>query len=228
MNRRGQFCERIPDSLAPLHLWRASLFLVISFLSFNAEANEIALDFDTTQADYLFAAGDSTFGWEFTVSNPVTVSSLGFFDAEEPGLIEPHAVGIWDLSSSLLASTMVGNDGQPYPATGGEGQWIFQSVSPVQLGAGTYVIGAHYPTPRGDMITTDIFRGALDPIPPPSISWNNQRGGGSGFVFPSNVAVNIVGGFGPSFLLVPEPESISMFIFFAVTMLPARLRKQRA
>src|SRR5271154_7146963 len=50
---------------------------------------------------------NATIGWQFTLSSPVTVTELGFFDATGGGLFDPHPVGIWNSSGTLLGSATV-------------------------------------------------------------------------------------------------------------------------
>src|SRR5262245_51354303 len=57
------------------------------------------------------AASTATLGHEFTVSTPLSVAAIGIFDVETsfgtpgtarsfPGLAQPHAVALWNLSNT--------------------------------------------------------------------------------------------------------------------------------
>jgi hypothetical protein len=48
-----------------------------------------------------------TVGYEFTVSQAITVESLGFLDEGSDGLVTAHDVGIFDLCGTLRASGTV-------------------------------------------------------------------------------------------------------------------------
>src|SRR5262249_27112165 len=45
-----------------------------------------------------------TIGYEFSVNQTITVSSLAYF---APGVLDDHEVGLWDSQGNLLASTTV-------------------------------------------------------------------------------------------------------------------------
>ena len=179
----------------------------------------IALDFDTNAALYPASVGDNTLGWQFSVLEPLTVKSLGIFDAGAPGLAETHQVAIWNLSETMIVSTTVGNTSQPYPAAGGNGRWMFEAVAPTMLQTGSYVIGAHYPSSI-DRVGSNIDEGQpIDVFTHPTISWDQLRFSGNtatGFEFPS-FGASWTGHFGPSFLVVPEPSCL--LVFSALTLL---------
>src|SRR6478609_5048234 len=76
-----------------------------------------------------------TLGYMFSLSAPVTVNALGYFD---DGLSNDHQVGIWDASNALVASTTVlGTD----PLVG---HFRWGSIVDVLLNAGQYTIGGEY------------------------------------------------------------------------------------
>ncbi len=51
--------------------------------------------------------GPFTLGWQFTVSQSITVTALGAFDDSQDGLNESHDVGIWDSLGNSMGSTTV-------------------------------------------------------------------------------------------------------------------------
>ena len=72
------------------------------------------------------------------------VTGLGYWDEGANGLINNHTVGLWNSSSPsvLLASTVVNNSSAVVNSTSAAGDWRFNSISPLTLQAGTYVVGA--------------------------------------------------------------------------------------
>lgn len=79
-----------------------------------------------------------TLGYEFTVSQTITVDRLGFYDEGNDGLVTAHDVGIYDLCGTLRTSgTVLSGTGSTL-----NGNYRYVSVTPVVLAAGTYRIGA--------------------------------------------------------------------------------------
>ena len=74
----------------------------------------------TTYTEGSFGGGDVTLGWEFTVTQPVGITGLGYYDYNSDGLVSSHEVGIFNLSGTLLVSASIpsGTVGelQPCPA----------------------------------------------------------------------------------------------------------------
>lgn len=168
-----------------------------------------------------------TQGWEFRVTAPISVTALGIFDSDSDGLVDPHTVGLWTDSASLLASLIVPE------GTGTTQIGSFRYVdlaAPILLTPGqNYVIGALYLGTRDG--------GTLDPDPAdrdlfisigstpirtfaPEIEFIDPRISSqqtSGLLFPT---VQSLHGFsailGPSFLFeatrqVPEPSTFALF-----------------
>jgi hypothetical protein len=93
-------------------------------------------------------------GWEFSVTTPVWVSALGYYDyssnpsgvavyccspfSTTPGLLDNHSVGIWNSSGALLTSTVVPS------GTAGTliGNSIYSPIATIELQPGEYVVGA--------------------------------------------------------------------------------------
>lgn len=79
-----------------------------------------------------------TVGYEFAVSQTITVDRLGFYDEGNDGLVTAHDVGIFDLCGTLRASgTVLAGTGSTL-----NGNYRYVSITPVVLAAGTYRIGA--------------------------------------------------------------------------------------
>lgn len=96
---------------------------------------------------------DYTSGYEFEVGpGSLTFNALGLFDVQTAtpilgpsntvGLDFSHVVGVWDATGFLVTSATV-DPGDPTEASSNTyGNWVYQSIAPVTLGAGTYRIGA--------------------------------------------------------------------------------------
>jgi len=78
-----------------------------------------------------------TTGWAFSLSNSISVTALGYFDADADGLLSNHNVGIFTSGGTLLVSAIVPN-GVAGTLNGG---YRYIGISPFALGAGSYVIG---------------------------------------------------------------------------------------
>ena len=88
-----------------------------------------------TSTNTLFDFLPYTAGYTFSLSAPVTVNALGYWD---DGRANNHQVGIWDSSSALIASTTVmGTD-----LLVGNFRW--GAIASLTLNAGQYTIGGEY------------------------------------------------------------------------------------
>lgn len=163
----------------------------------QASAEVIALSF--TGGDSYFAAELSTIGWEFTLDSPVTVTRLGFYDYDGDGFVTDHSVAIWDDAASMMVSTELTTDMEP-----GEQGFIWNSVAPITLSAGTYRIGAsvsdnedyYYSAVESKNLAYPvIFKGRVAIV--------------GAFDYPVNFDDTIDGRFGPNFAyVVPEPSTM--------------------
>lgn len=159
-----------------------------------------------------------TFGWQFTVTNPVTVTELGYYDPNPKGKLKSnHDVGIFASDGSLLLSTTI---------TAGKHNTVdsfaFVTVPSFTLADGTYEIGADSFDSKDLFI---FFASSLSPIPQITLGETGLFTLGStfGFSFPTP---NQAGAryMGPDFEVesataVPESSCFSMLIcaliFFA-------------
>jgi hypothetical protein len=118
--------------------------LGLSFgLGANAEAGSaLALDVIGGKEFFDEFTQNLTIGWSFTVTTPVTVMDLGIWDFADHTLVHDHPVGIWDAGGTLLASTTITSSSTTVASSSGEGQWLFNSIHPLVLTDGHYVVGA--------------------------------------------------------------------------------------
>lgn len=87
-----------------------------------------------------FLSVSSTTGWAFTPSVDVVVTELGMFDQFLDGLIDQHAVGIFEADGTLVVDTLVPDGAQALL----RGDSRFVPISPVVLSAGQpYYIAAN-------------------------------------------------------------------------------------
>ena len=182
------------------------MLLLSIILSFQANARaEVALQFTNFS---LRIDQQTTFGWSFTLSMPVFVTHLGYFDFQSEGLTDAHPVAIWgNAGGSPLVSATV-------PA-GTSGTLLngvrYIAIDPVLLPAGTYTIGGYSPN-----FSDSVAIEAATITTAPGITYNGARSAqGVGLMFPSgNTQGYANGDFGPNFqfAIVPEPSVTAMLV----------------
>jgi hypothetical protein len=125
--------------------WRLGFvvtLILVASLAPRAEAQFAAFTQTETFSNLTF--GESTTrGWSFTVSTPLIVQQLGFFDSTPPdGLAVAHPIALWAGDGTLLTSATL-------PAGTGaqlDGTFRWVSTKPVRLVPGsTYVVGVYFP-----------------------------------------------------------------------------------
>ena len=79
-----------------------------------------------------------TLGFEFTATSTFWATDLGFFDSSADGLAEAHAIGLWDNSGTLLASTVLPSGMAGTLVSG----FRYVPIAPVLLTPGSYRVGA--------------------------------------------------------------------------------------
>jgi hypothetical protein len=157
---------------------------------------------DFTSVNNNFTNGAWSLGWRFTVgADPITVSSLGFYDDFKDGLTERHDVGIYTEFGKLLASTTVTTAD---PLTN---FFRYHDITALTLDANTtYRIAAET---GGENYTWNTNGFKVDP----SITYRDSRYTLSNtLVFPTDTD-DAIGYFGPNFNLapqVPEPATITL------------------
>jgi hypothetical protein len=213
---------------------RAVLILAALTLMFGgveqARAGHIALDIiggGFASGVYSGTSGGSgTSGWEFTVNSPITIDSLGLWDEGSQPLPNTHQVGLWDNGGNLLASTTITNASTPVASASGEGQWLFNAITPLTLQPGDYIIGAVYgfnqPDPaRFSTTVTTIHQ----------ITYDNPAVGFNGFAVPFVIPnFNLDSVFGPNFAVasaVPERSTLTLLSLGSLGLLGYGRRRGR-
>ncbi len=223
----------------------AACALTVLSLSQVAHAQTLGLDTgvgDNNTSIDEFSQG--TVGWSFTVgAAPVTVTSLGFWDYQSETLMNDHAIGLWNASGTLLASTTVTNASTRVASNGAFGSWLFNSVSATTLAAGgTYTLGAFIPNSIGrsdasiyqdDTATTDSRITYSSALADSSIPLSGGSGA-TGLVRPTVAQPGLGPGiFGPNVEFAaagsgaaPEPGSIALLASLALPLGGMVLRRR--
>ena len=152
-------------------------------------------------------------GFIFSISAPISVTSLGMWAGTDNAVAEQHQLGMFSFAShSQVAGTTISGSGDFFNAD----NYIFASLaSPVVLGAGQYFVGALYgvsspdnflvvpdaATPDGVQLfdpaisfsTTGVYPGTT---PPDGFFFNGKQFYGANFTFDVSA--------------VPEPEIYAM------------------
>ena len=196
----------------------------------SARAQEAAITFIAPPPGG--AAGAGVAGWQFTTRMDISISALGLYDAAGiygggfvgDGLLEEHAVGIWDISnhSTPLLSALI-PAGTLAPLANG---FRYVSTSPVVLPSNhDYVIAALF----SDAAQKDFgVGGPNDPTyatVSPQIEFGGYRFEGlSVLAFPEYYEPGEWWGFGPNFTytVVPEPSTLGLCALAAAVLFGSR------
>lgn len=101
----------------------------------SASASTIALQWSGSGDT---GGSEQTRGWAFSTDRAINITSLGWFDYEDNGLVNAHEVGIWDANGNLLLSGTVGA-GDADPLLAGF-RYSGALAGSGLLAAGTYVV----------------------------------------------------------------------------------------
>jgi hypothetical protein len=183
----------------------ASLLAVLVSLS-SAYAQTPALSF-TGNGGLAGAGSPRTIGYQFTVTNPISVSSLGIWDNNNNGLSESHMEGIFTAAGTLLASATIPSGTAAALLNG----FRYVTIPSLILLPGTYDIGALYAS-SADLTAVDATGFSTDP----NISLVGSRGTSSGFGNPTLPLGHDPGNFGSNFLLAAVPESGATLVLLAI------------
>lgn len=87
----------------------------------------------------------TSFGYRFSTAQAITVDGLGIWDYGFSGVHFTYPVGLWTGDGSPLIASAVVTDGTSTPlaatTVGYAGRWLFESISPVTLMLGSYLLG---------------------------------------------------------------------------------------
>lgn len=113
-------------------------FLTTSAISSSIAVADTALSF-TGGSSYTWAG--ASIGWEFSITQPITVNSLGVYDFGGDGLIDAHEVGIFPagVNTPLVTTTVTTTDTL-------DSGFRYAPISPLILAPGSYVVAARMPT----------------------------------------------------------------------------------
>jgi hypothetical protein len=125
-----------------------------------------------------------TLGYSFTLTKPYAVTSLGFYDDLDDGLLSPHMVGIFDANTQALLVSATLPSGT---ATVLQNNFRWLTVPEFVLAPGSYVMGA---TSSGDPTTFDPFLfDGFDPVVSGGFSLDgpslSESGSGTVVAFPT-------------------------------------------
>jgi hypothetical protein len=200
-----------------MYVMKKLKFLIL-LLGFIAAAQNASWAGTTTSPAVTITGGSflgpnaGTYGWAFTVSGPVIVTDLGYFDLGGNGLAAAHPVAIWTSAGVLVQSATV-----PSGTNASEfNSFLYTPVAPTFLPPGSYVIGGFDGGSSGDIVIV----GASTITPAAGIAYNGSRSvAGAALTFPPSDAVsNGSSYFGPNFLFtVPEPTSNALLLFGGAT-----------
>ena len=189
---------------------------VIGLVSTTAHAQIQALNFTSD-----FTGGiptyNSTYGWQFTLSNAVQVTDLGAFDIRNDGFNNSHTVALWTSNGALLAETTLGSGASgsaDVVSGGGLGAFRYNSIAPLDLGPGTYIVGT---TVRAGDTDGVFFSQTTAPTTAPGITFLQFIDSTNGFSFPTISGGNIYGAYNANFRIAsphaaatPEPGEWSL------------------
>jgi len=201
---------------------------ILLSLNASSRADETAVSFNDSSI-LVGGTGSNVYGWEFSASSDVQVTSLGVYDYfKGDGLLAQHAVGIWDVSdpSQLLVSAII-PAGNSAPIVQ---DFRFVDISPVTLAGGhDYVVAALYQSDDNSVGSLNAPGWQL--TVGPGLQFGGYRSGDlptTALIFPVNYISGQEEAFGPNFTynVVPEPSMPSLCVLGAVVLF--FLRKNHA
>jgi hypothetical protein len=142
----------------------------------------------------------STRGWEFHLTEQLSVTALGYFDAGGDGFFETHTVGLWTATGSttpLASVDVLSSD----PLLGHFRYHLLPT--PLLLSPGVQYVVAGTTVSGNDLIVVNDSNFTTDS----RVSWDASRSvvGNTTLTFPTNTSA-IAGQWGATFASDPVPE----------------------
>ncbi len=199
----------------------------------SSRADETAASLNNSQPT-AGSSGSDVYGWEFSTSLDIQVTSLGLYDYLNPGFVTQHPIGIWDISdpSQPLTSTII-PAGTVAPIAQG---FRYVDVNPVTLLAGhDYVVAALYDSE--DFGVGSLNASVWQLTMGPGLQFGGYRYGAqyptTTLSFPTGYVPGQEEIFGPNFTynIVPEPSMSglcllgSAILFISRKIMPLHSRK---
>lgn len=197
--------------LTTLNKLRAVLLAIGGIAGSAGLANATPAIVVSNPTAYSLGAGQTfTLGYEFSIDTAITVTSLGVYDSGSDGLVDSYKVGIYNAAGTLVASTTVAS---------GTGETLldgfrYQSISAVNLAAGTYEIGALFTTSDDGVLFPGYVTGFTTAKDVTFLQ--NGYAYGSTLSDPVDTTSNQPSYIGPNFQFnvataaVPEPASLAL------------------
>jgi len=182
------------------------IMLFVVFASTSVVIAEItpALELERNSSGYSGGGTDRTRGWEFTVTEDLSIAGLGIFDLDDDGLYLSHEIGMWHDGELISSATIpAGTD------TLLVDDFRYVEIDPFWLEDGeTYVIG--------NKTFGDPFVGAsnddmISMLPFITYERTMISEDGSGFSLPT-LEIDSFYRIGPNFLIIPEPTTLAMLV----------------
>ncbi|MEO7411667.1 MAG: PEPxxWA-CTERM sorting domain-containing protein [Sphingomicrobium sp.] len=200
-----------------MHIVPKSIGVALALALASPAAAQIAPAFDYTSSSTLSDSRAFTLGFAFSLSEATTINGLGYWTG---GTLTSHQVGIWSTGGTLLASGTV-SAADPLL-----GNYRYDSIAPLLLGAGNYVIGGEFfsglfPSDLAGVTTASNF------------TWIGDRQVQGGFAFPTeayltygNQGIALVNFSIAQTNAVPEPATWAMMLIgFGAIGVSMRRRK---
>ena len=202
-------------------------------LSISGAANAgLILGLDATGTGNLTNDFTWVVGQEFTLNNSMTIRSLGAIDADGGGLSQSHEVGLWNLSGSLLAYTVIDNTSVVVASQYTGAQWYMNDIIDTFLSAGTYRIAALFHSGGDKMISgagTQITPDTAVSISQGYVRTTNYTS--ASFQYPTRkfISRRVAATFSSSSVnveQVPEPSTLAIFALGMIGLASRRFMKQ--
>ncbi len=192
-----------------------------------SHAQTVAINVTDQSTSYV-GDGPWTLGYLVHVNQTISVTQLGYFDFNQDGLVENHAVGLWTSTGTLLTSgTVLAGTADPLV-----GFFRYANIAPIALTAGqNYVIGGTHSRQEAYLLDVSSAGFSTDPAITYSVGISDRFISGAALAFPTNNDPNRARGyFGPNFTFAPTtnvtPEGSSLALL-ATGVLPLALGLKR-